>query len=124
MDKGIFLVIGLLIALGVGGYFIYKSYYSNKGQEKNTQTNTQKPGTNITIQNFAFNPQALQTKIGQTVKWTNQDSVTHRLKADIFNSKDLQNGDSFSFTFTKTGKYSYICSIHPTMRGVIEVQKQ
>jgi len=28
---------------------------------------------------------------------------------------------TYSFTFTKPGRYEYICSIHPTMHGTVVV---
>ena len=29
---------------------------------------------------------------------------------------------TFEFTFTRAGTYNYICSIHPSMQGLIVVQ--
>ncbi len=77
----------------------------------------------VTIANFAFNPATLNIKAGDTVKWTNNDSVTHRIASDTFNSQDLNNGDSFSYKFSQAGTYNYHCGIHPFMTGSIIVSQ-
>lgn len=58
----------------------------------------------ILIKNFAFNPTSLT------------------IKSDKFNSLNLNNGDSFEFTFNEKGTYEYGCGIHPSMRGTIIVE--
>jgi len=80
-------------------------------------------GSNITIQNFAFAPSNLVITKGSTVTWTNQDSVSHTITATgIFNSENLNKGQSFSYTFNTPGTFNYHCSIHPSMTGTITVQ--
>jgi plastocyanin len=78
----------------------------------------------VAIQNFAFNPATLTVKAGTTVKWVNLDSTTHQVVSDtgLFDSGDLGNGKSFSYTFNQTGNYPYHCRIHPSMTGSIVVQ--
>jgi plastocyanin len=50
--------------------------------------------------------------------------IAHNVINDdkIFQSKTLNPDEKFSFTFTKPGSYSYLCSIHPRMTGTIVVQ--
>jgi len=79
-------------------------------------------GNSVTIQNFAFNPQTLTVAVGTTVTWTNQDSATHKINSNTFNSSDLSKGATFSYTFQTPGTYDYSCSIHPYMTGKIIVQ--
>lgn len=81
-------------------------------------------GNSITIAGFAFNPQSMTVKVGTKVTWTNNDSATHTVTADkgAFNSGPLSSGQSFSFTFTKAGSYTYHCAIHRTMMATIIVQ--
>ena len=92
-----------------------------------TSTPTTAPvstGNSVTIANFAFSPQTLMVKVGTKVTWTNKDKVTHTVTADkgAFSSGPLAPGNSFSFTFTQAGTYSYHCSIHPFMMATIVVQ--
>jgi len=34
----------------------------------------------------------------------------------------MDTDEKFSYTFTKTGTYSYYCSVHPKMTGKVVVQ--
>jgi plastocyanin len=76
----------------------------------------------VTIGNFAFNPSPVTIKVGTTVTWTNQDSASHNVVADNgeFKNNTLGKGDTFSFTFTKEGTYTYYCSFHggPNEQGM------
>jgi hypothetical protein len=38
-----------------------------------------------------------------------------------FDSGTLHQGSGFSHTFNQVGKYSYMCSIHPSMKGTVTV---
>jgi len=78
----------------------------------------------VTIQDFAFSPATITVAIGTTVTWTNEDSATHTVtsKTGLFNSGELSNGASFSYTFTAAGDYEYYCSIHPSMVGHVIVK--
>jgi plastocyanin len=82
-------------------------------------------GTEVKVQiaNFAFNPSTLTVKVGTTVTWTNADSAPHTVTANdgSFASGDLNQGDSFSFTFTTAGTYAYHCGVHPGMKATITV---
>ena len=63
---------------------------------------------------------------GEGVKFSNGDNIDHNVTASdgSFNSGTLKPGGSFTFTFTKAGTYSYVCSIHPEqMTGKIEVKE-
>jgi len=75
----------------------------------------------ISIKGFAFSSTELTIKKGDTVTWTNEDSAVHNVVGGILHSEDLANGQSFSFTFTETGTYDYICTHHPSMKGKIIV---
>ena len=63
--------------------------------------------------------------VGDTVIWTNRDTVAHSVMSDSgseLQSPVLQTGDSYSHTFNVAGTYSYHCSIHPSMKGTVNVQ--
>jgi plastocyanin len=82
-------------------------------------------GPAVTIKEMKFSPRSLTIKIGQTVTWTNADSRDHTVVADdgTFQSENLGKGDSFSHTFKDAGKFPYVCSYHPRMKGQIIVEK-
>jgi plastocyanin len=77
----------------------------------------------VTIQNFAFSPATLRISKGTTVTWTNGDAAPHRIDANgaFPGSPSLATGQSYSYTFDEVGTFSYICSIHPSMKGTVEV---
>ncbi len=75
----------------------------------------------VSIQGFAFNPESVGISPGDTVRWTNMDSAAHIVKGDTFESGSLAKGDTYKFVFTEPGVYNYICSIHPSMKGTINV---
>lgn len=95
------------------------------GQTSSAATTSAKPvsGTAIDIQNFAFSPASLSVKMGTTVTWTNKDTDAHTATAKdgTFHSTPLNTGQSYSFTFTKPGTYSYYCTIHPFMVATVVV---
>jgi plastocyanin len=80
----------------------------------------------VTIQNFAFSPATVTVNVGDTVTWTNQESgVPHTTTSDtaVWDSGTLTTGQSFSFTFTQAGTFTYHCTIHPNMTGTVIVQQ-
>jgi plastocyanin len=81
-------------------------------------------GESVSIANFAFDPNALTVPVGSTVTWTNSDSTQHTATADdgSFDSGVLQQGATFSQTFTAAGTFTYHCAIHNSMTGTITVQ--
>jgi len=79
----------------------------------------------VTISNYTFIPTTLTVHPGDTVIWTNQDSIPHTatsIDGKTFDSGAIDPGDSWKFVFSKTGKFDYRCSIHPDMHGTINVQ--
>jgi amicyanin len=82
--------------------------------------------TNVaaTIDNFVFEPEKLTIKAGTTVTWTNRDDIPHTVasKDRLFKSKVMDTDETYSFTFTTPGEYSYFCSLHPHMTGTIVVE--
>jgi plastocyanin len=82
----------------------------------------QGPGA-VRIANFAFNPPTVTVMAGQTVTWTNADTVAHTTSSDtgVWNSGPLPPGMSFSQTFPTAGTYAYHCIIHPRMTGTVTV---
>jgi plastocyanin len=78
--------------------------------------------TSVTIANFAFSPAVITVRAGATVTWTNRDEDAHTVAiAGTPVSQPLQGNDSYTHTFAAPGTYAYLCTIHPTMRGVVVV---
>lgn len=84
----------------------------------------------VTITDYKFEPKTLTVNEGDTVTWNNKEGL-HTVKSDteFFVSKNLKAGDSFSYQFTKAGKYPYHCAFHggkggADMAGTIIVKKK
>ncbi len=80
-------------------------------------------GNGVSIASMAFSSSALTVTSGTTVKWTNNDAITHTVTADdgTFDSGNIAPGGTYSHTFSGVGTYAYHCSIHPSMKGKITV---
>ena len=78
----------------------------------------------VTIDNFVFEPARVTIKAGTTVTWTNRDDIPHTVAAKErqFKSKVMDTDESYSFTFSTPGEYTYFCSLHPHMTGTIVVE--
>jgi plastocyanin len=78
----------------------------------------------VVMSNRAFDPATITVNVGDTVTWLNQDAPQHDVVVDNgeFTSEPFDQGQTFSFTFTKAGTYTYHCSIHPGMTGTVTVQ--
>jgi len=71
----------------------------------------------------SFSPNPVEVKVGETVTWINDDSGRHTVtsKDGFFDSGMMGKGQSFSYTFDKTGEYTYHCEPHPNMVGTVVV---
>ncbi len=99
-------------------------------QALNTEPTMASPASETTAQinisGFAFDPPTLTVKEGTTVTWTNNDPTIHTVTSDtgVFDSGDLAQGATFSYTFTTAGTYAYHCTPHHArMSGTIIVTK-
>lgn len=78
----------------------------------------------VAIQDFIFNPDTITISAGDTVRWTDHDSINHTVTSDdgLFESSGSLNNTTYEVTFTKSGTYAYHCAPHPFMIGTIIVQ--
>jgi plastocyanin len=78
----------------------------------------------VSMDHSTFIPGEITVVPGTTVTWVNNETMPHTVvdSNKAFRSKTLAKDGRFSFTFTTTGDYSYVCSIHPNMKGKIIVK--
>jgi amicyanin len=79
----------------------------------------------IGILGYKFDPPVLTVPVGTTVVWTNRDDVPHTVTSTdktFKSSGALDQGDSYSYTFTAAGTYNYYCTVHPFMTAKVIVQ--
>src|SRR5574340_1713857 len=78
-----------------------------------------------------FNPQDVNVNVGDTVTWTNSDTVGHTATSGkpadnqtgtVFDSSLIAAGKSYtSPAFSTAGTYNYFCQVHPWMTGEVIV---
>ena len=89
-----------------------------------------------------YEPPVMSITTGDTIIWYNDDKEGHTVtsgegsgrygwmsdnfgKANgIFDSDRFMPGESWSYKFEESGTFSYYCTIHPWMEGVIVVEKE
>lgn len=77
----------------------------------------------VTIEGVAYRPAILAVKRGDTVAWVNNDPFPHTATAPgAFDSREIPAGATWNYVARKAGKYAYICTLHPNMKGVLTVQ--
>jgi plastocyanin len=88
------------------------------GDGADTKTHT------VTIEGMRFQPESLTVAAGDTIIWINRDPVPHTATSEAggFDSKDIQADKSWRHTVRKRGDFTYICTFHPTMKGILRVE--
>lgn len=72
----------------------------------------------------AFLPSRASVQAGSVVVFENKSSMPHNVVFADPTLKDsplMKKGESFSATFPSSGEFSYVCTLHPVMRGVVVV---
>ena len=111
----------LLCAIGC----LNLSAFALAGEMKDADSTSSKQNT-IEIKDFAFNPQTITVKSGQTITWINRDEEPHTVvsvEKQFKKSSALDTDQSFTITVGAPGTYTYFCSVHPKMTGTIVVVK-
>lgn len=145
--KNTIITLVVLVAAGVGIYYVTQpktiptttqtttipptSNYQNSvagsstPDVSNVATSSQAVLTaNVTIKNFSFSPNTLRVQIGTKVTWVNNDSASHTvtsLTSAGLASGSLNQGESYSYTFSTKGTFKYKCNFHPSMLGTVVV---
>jgi plastocyanin len=88
-----------------------------------TTTGSAATTAEVTMPGRFFAPSELDVLVGTTVTWRNTDRSTHTATEDddVFDSGHIRPGDDFSWTFAKTGRFEFHCTIHRFMRGSVGV---
>jgi plastocyanin len=80
----------------------------------------------VAQKNKAFSVKKLTVKVGDSVKFVNEDSFAHNVFSlsapKSFDLGSFGTGGSKSVTFDKPGKVEVECAVHPDMRLDIEVK--
>jgi amicyanin len=114
-----------IVAAGCGGGSDDSSDSGSSDTKAQPAPKSEGGGGEVTMKDIKFDPSELTVKAGDTVTWTNDDSVAHDVTGDSFKSGDaggMQSGDTFEHKFDKAGTFDYVCTVHPGMKGSVLVQ--
>jgi plastocyanin len=89
-----------------------------------------------------YDPPQIFVTVGDTITWYNDDREAHTVTSGdgpgrfgwmdnkdfgtpdgIFDSERFMPGESWSYKFEESGTFSYFCTIHPWMEGIVVVEK-
>ena len=124
MRKIIPLVVLVSVVLGVLGVFAFRFFTSPPPA---TSASAVRVSIIPAAASYAtgYDPDNITVVIGvnNTVIWTNNDNEPHTVTAadGSFDSGNMDPGATFTYTFTKPGTYTYICTYHPWMHGYVTV---
>ena len=93
--------------------------------ERPTPASATPGASTIDVAGFSF-PTTVNVTIGGTLTWVNRDSTAHTVtfaKSPTAAPSDLglEPGGSATATFRSVGTFQYLCQIHPSMTGRVEV---
>ena len=78
---------------------------------------------NVNIASFAFLPAKISATAGKALTFFNSDDTPHQISVSGGpRTPVFLRGQKASLTIEKPGEYNYICGLHPSMKGVIEVK--
>jgi plastocyanin len=90
------------------------------------------PDQNNPLQGFEPAEVMKRTNDNVGVTWTNYDRTSHTVTSDDgyadilrteFDSRLIAPGGQYSFVFSEPRYYAYHCSVHPWMKGVVDVME-
>lgn len=105
-------MVAIVVALALGA----------SGCAGSSAKSTPPSGQQVVLSGFVFDPDVLTVKAGDTVVFTNEDSVPHEVKIDGKVLGPQQKGASVTWKAEKAGSYPYSCTVHPSMVGTIVVR--
>ena len=96
--------------------------------EETTEAGGPEGGRTVTVgmKNTRYVPMDVKVKVGDTVKWTNDDPFPHTVTKSggpgpKFDSGTVGEGDTYEQKFTRAGTIDYVCTIHPRQVGTVRV---
>jgi len=77
----------------------------------------------VVIDGLRYAPETITVKRGETIVWVNNDPFPHTVTAQgVFDSGEIPAGKVWEYTPRRVGRYAYICTVHPNMKGTLQVE--
>jgi len=130
MKKRLIFVIAVVVVLVLAGLAVVSLLTP---QESGPQQETAQATAYVDITDTGFTPQTLQIAKGTKVIWVNKDASPHQVASDpypdhtalpgLFSEKPLAAEESYSFTFSQAGTFTYHDHLHPeAFHGTVVVK--
>lgn len=131
------LLIIIVLIIGGVGYYLYSNGVINQVFTPSTKTPSSQINLDqvkITITKDGFVPSAVKIKKGQSVEWTNTDTKLHQVAPDphpshtslpeLAETDPIELDESISFSFEKTGTFTYHDHLNPLkFKGTIVIEE-
>lgn len=129
--KSYLFVLGLLVIIMVIGLIVGLTHHkgttppasSSSGNTANNAVVTNGNVAKVAITSSGFIPAVIQVAPGTLVTWTNNDTSSHQVASDPYPQDNnlagfksptaLSQNDSYSFTFERTGTFTYHDDLNP-----------
>ena len=111
-----------LLSLAIVPGLAFSARSALDAQAASTTINIIEPSDNP--DDYVFEQTSVTIKAGDSVTWVNKGLESHSVTADSheFDSKDFDAGQSWSYTFSTPGTFTYYCDPHPWMVGTVIVE--
>ena len=79
----------------------------------------------VGMKELRFRPTEVKLRVGERVTWNNEDATDHNVVATrgaSFRSRAFGKGKTYSYVPERTGRISYVCTLHPQMKGSLDVK--
>lgn len=77
----------------------------------------------VQIQGAKYEPDTIEVNRGDTIVWVNHDPYPHTVTASgEFDSHSIRAGGKWQYVARKAGAFSYVCTLHPNMKGMLKVK--
>ena len=73
----------------------------------------------VEMRAFVFQPDTVRAAVGDTVVWINRDLVPHTATSSEWDSGEMKQSAEWRLVVESEGEVSYLCTLHPSMTGVV-----
>ena len=136
---GIVVVIIILVAISIAGYFKLKPQNQTQNITQETSTGTKlenqipKSDQIVKMTKSGFDPENVSVKAGESVTWVNEDTEphwpasndhpNHTVYPGFDAKKPIQAGESYTFVFEKVGSWGFHDHLNSRKTGTVTVSE-
>ena len=117
--------VSLFLVIAVGGLMLVAlpAALAGGGGGCHGGTHTQDDSVAVDMKQNCFTPTVTTVEVGDTVKWTNSDAITHAIAGATgeWGTKDMGAKESAAVRFDEPGVYPAWCPYHMGMIGAVMV---